>query len=284
MRKNRFEELSLVSRESTAHENVRMSSREKETKFVILKPVEEEGIYLLVEERCRDWTWSSCIDRQILQDTYYDTPSHELKTQKFGLRVRVFTSRTLVTLKGPATVGPLGMLDREEFEGLPDEEFFSFLVKKIISLGINLSENLKPHDDPHKFLTSLGLIRIQRRRTTRLTRRLCSQSSLNSSVEFALDTVCYEIGGSKVIHTEMEVELMKGCSAQDYEKLVLSLKEAFLPMARVWGIDKLALGFWLRECHDRCLLSAYINKDGRINGKAYEAIEEDLAESNGIRN
>ena len=281
MRKNQFEIMCPVSRERMAHKKVRMGSKEKETKFVILKPGEEKEIFALVEERCRDWRWSSSIDRQIIHDTYYDTPSHELKTKRFGLRIRNLISGTLLTLKGPATTSPSGGLERDEFESVPDEEFLTFLAKKIISLGVNLSENQKLCADPHDFLTSLGLFPIQKRRTARLTRRLYSQSSLNSSVELALDTVYYEIGSSKVIHSEIEVELMKDCSTQDYERLILHLKEAFLPLARVWGIDKLALGFWLRECHERGLLPRFVNEHGILDGKAYEAIEEDMSGVNG---
>ncbi len=277
MRRNRFETTALVSQEKIAHEEMTMSSKETETKFVILKPIEDERIFLLVEKRSGEWTWNSTIDRQIIQDTYYDTPNYELKTKRFGLRIRVPGSGTLVTLKGPPILGTSGALERDEFESFPDDGFFSFLVKKIVSLGLNLSEKPKLGADPHDFLTSLGLIPIQKRMTVRLIRRLYPPNGINPMVELALDTVRYEIGNFEVTHREIEVELMKGCSAHDYEKLILSLKEAFLPMSRIWGVDKLALGFWLKEYYGKGLLSGFVDKEGRLIDKVYDVIEKELS-------
>ena len=256
-----------------------MSGKETETKFIILTSIDDEAIFSLAARGSCGWTWISSADGQMIQDTYYDTPDRELRSRKFGLRIRAKESLTLVTLKGPGVAGSSGTMEREEIEGSPDDEFISFLVSRIISLGVNLNRNYKRNVDPHELLTDLGLVPIQRRTTVRSIRRLCIRNSLDPAVELALDTVLYKIGNFDVTHRELEAELIKVDSGRDYHKLVLSLGQAFLPVARVWRVDKLALGFCLEEYHDRGLLHGLVHSDGRLSDKAYEMIEKDILEA-----
>lgn len=256
-----------------------MSGKETETKFLILKSIDDATVFSLAAQASSWWDWIPSVDRQIIMDTYYDTPDRELRSMKFGLRIRVVGALALVTLKGPAVTGPSGTMEREELEGAPDEDFFSFLVSRIISLGVHLNKNYKRDPDPHELLTNVGLVPIQRRTTTRVIRSLCHKNSLEPAVELALDTVLYTIGNFDVTHREMEVEMMKGSSAHRYQKLVLSLVEAFLPVARVWMVDKLALGFWLEEYNNLGLLQGFIDGNGRLGEKAYELIEKEILEA-----
>ena len=256
-----------------------MSGKETETKFLILKSIDDSTVFSLGAQASSGWTWIPSVDRQIIMDTYYDTADRELRKMKFGLRIRVVGALTLVTFKGPAVRGPSGTMEREELEGAPDEDFFSFLVSMIISLGVHLNKNFKWDPDPHELLTNLGLVPIQRRTTTRVIRSLCHKNSLEPGVELALDTVLYKIGNFDVTHMEIEVELMKGGSGHHYQKLVLSLGEAFLPIARVWMVDKLALGFWLEEYNNLGLLQGFVDSKGRLGEKAYELIEKEILEA-----
>ena len=265
--------------EVTVYKEKFMSGKETETKFLILKSIDDSTVFSLGAQASSGWTWIPSVDRQIIMDTYYDTADRELRKMKFGLRIRVVGALTLVTFKGPAVRGPSGTMEREEFEGAPDEDFFSFLVSRIISLGVHLNKNFKWDPDPHELLTNLGLVPIQRRTTTRVIRSLCHKNSLEPGVELALDTVLYKIGNFAVTHREIEVEMMKGGSAHHYQKLVLSLGEAFLPIARVWMVDKLALGFWLEEYNNLGLLQGFVDSNGRLGEKAYELIEKEILEA-----
>jgi inorganic triphosphatase YgiF len=55
------------------------------------------------------------------ENIYYDTADARLTTARYGLRVRRIGQRTLVTLKGPAEVGPDGIHRRAEFEFSGDQ-------------------------------------------------------------------------------------------------------------------------------------------------------------------
>lgn len=247
---------------------------ETEIKFVILGDVGEDQLFSLVEESCTEWAWLSNGEKRVIYDTYYDTPNNDLRSRKYGLRVRSQGNEVLVTLKGPATVTSSGALEREEFEGPLNEGLVNFLIEKIRSLGLVLVDIPQCESDPHNFLSSLGLNPIQDRKTERTIRRLRPKTMAEPVSEFAVDTVYYRIGSLDVVHREIEIELMKGAPVKSYEELVHALKKALSAVSKVWTIDKLALGFLLCDYHDKDLLREFVGEGGRLEKKAYEMMEK----------
>ncbi len=247
---------------------------ETEIKLVVIGSVSEGQVYSLVEKCCDEWRWCSDVEQHIIVDTYYDTRNYDLRKRKYGLRTRVSGSNQLVTLKGPAIFTNSGALQREEFESVFDLEFAKVLFAKIKLIGMHASELPRHGNKVVNFFSSLGLAPVQVRQTQREIRKLCQKDSPAPLAEFSIDTVQYEIGKLKVVHKEIEVELLKGCSFDDFEYLIGVLKRTLSVVSRVWSVDKLALGFFLEEYSRKGLLERHISDYGRLDEKLYKTIEE----------
>jgi inorganic triphosphatase YgiF len=207
------------------------------------------------------------------RDTYYDTDIRSLSGQGIALRTREESDSIFLTVKRNEHVDERGASTREELEFRVSEQNLPRITQVLEGLPI-ITGGLNLRTVPiRKSLEDLGLVPIQDRQTERTLLEVTSSLESGKTVsELVLDTVCYKVGGAKVLHYELEVEAF----GPEYQPMIIELtellKQAYRDKLRRWDHNKLLTGFALEKLYALRKTDA----DGeiiRLDAETYDAID-----------
>lgn len=168
------------------------------------------------------------------QNVYFDTADRRLRQGQYGLRVRTIGGRRIATLKGAAKVHD-GTYERDEWE-----------------------TEVGPSDDPHSWpvgdvrertLALVGGAPIAPTLAMRTLRRhIYAERDGARLAELSLDTGTIQAGTLTQEFRELEIELLKGGSREQFAELVALLRERFGLQPE--GQSKLARGLALLDASE----------------------------------
>ncbi|MFH0960868.1 MAG: methylated-DNA--[protein]-cysteine S-methyltransferase [Pseudomonadota bacterium] len=180
------------------------------------------------------------ICEDVFEDTYFDLPGGVLSGVKWAVRSRRYHDKEIMAFKGPALGTEEGALERPEHE--IDWDFDS--PQKISSFleNLKISVNFSPAGDflnPEKFLQTGGFYVIQRRQTTRITRKVFAKGNPNPVAEMAIDSVLFTVGPRRLHHYEIEIESLSQFDHSPIKEALSFLIERFSSSVTPWKYDKL---------------------------------------------
>jgi len=143
-----------------------------------------------------------------LQDTYFDTPAKALSGQGIALRTREQEGSVVICIKKDERTDEHGTTHRDETELPWSSESLASILKTLPDIPVPTGAIDIKARTPRKYLEELGLISIHERQTQRHTMDVVAliEPEKGIIVEIALDKVNYLIGGSRILHYEIEVE------------------------------------------------------------------------------
>lgn len=142
-------------------------------------------------------------------NTYFDTADGRLSAARHGLRVRHIGERALITLKGPAEVGPDSVHRRAEYEfpgDDPQPETWQPGVARDLALALTGGRRLAP------------TVSIATERTI-----LYASRDGASVAEVCLDRGLMRAGEREQPFAEVEIELLPGGARPDLDALSVAL-------------------------------------------------------------
>lgn len=210
---------------------------------------------------------------ETINDTYFDLRDRSLSARKTAIRVREAHGSTLLTLK--IDTGPSGdVADRIEIEAAWSREALSRVVAELARLGVPMREaGIRSGLPAREALAELGFEAIQERETRRTPRDAVPKEGGDPLAEMAVDRVCFFLPDGVVRHHEIEVEAKGHGTAQDVERAVTRLREAFRSELRSWPYGKLATGIALKVLLADGEWARFVDRDGTLRASAYEGIE-----------
>lgn len=142
-------------------------------------------------------------------NTYYDTADNRLAAARHGLRVRRIGEQALITLKGPAEVGPDAVHRRAEYEfpgADPHPDTWPVGVARELALALTGGAPLAPTvavaTERHKLYALRGGVQV---------------------AEISLDRGVLRAGGRERSFAELEIELLPDGGRSDLVALAAAL-------------------------------------------------------------
>jgi len=178
-----------------------------------------------------------------VRDVYVDAPNLSLEVNGVALRLRLVEDRYVITLKGPETrIGDV--LQREELEREFSLETLDLIRSRLVDWGIHLNKppSFGGETEPSAAIANWGLVAVQDRETFRRCKDVVRGSPDGAvAAELAVDEVVYRIGGRRVGHHEVEIELCGSERTAVLADIVAGLRGRW-PVLAVWPHSKYATG------------------------------------------
>ncbi len=174
------------------------------------------------------------------EDTYFDLPNGVLSGKMWALRSRRFGDHEKIALKGPASEHEDGALERTEHEMDWNREAPQRIriLLKGLKISISLPETSNAMNS-EEFLKAVGFSIIQRRWTTRKTRKIFAQGNQRPVAELAIDKVVFDACSQKIQHHEIEIESLSRFDHSPVKKCLSFLSKKFSSSLIPWKYDKL---------------------------------------------
>lgn len=183
-------------------------------------------------------------DTGIIHDRYFDTQESDLGKKMYALRLRTKGEDSFLCLKGREHTNEWGGISRLEIEATWSEEILGRIARET---GLILLEDAAGGtNDPVEALKIAGFSIIQSREIVRTLFDVIPDDSRRSAIgEMALDRVCYEFRGKRLVHYEVEVEATGNEPHDTLKDYVAFLKQTFPGMLKRWDHNKLVTGIAL---------------------------------------
>jgi hypothetical protein len=215
-----------------------------------------------------------------IRDVYYDTPTKNLRSAGWGLRIRQVGADTRVALKGRSKVTDRGAVERTEIE---DEWSLAALeaILEQLTLPCPTDECAEVFDESSANVTMrrLGLVVVQDRETRRKVRTLTHEHAPAGSAdaELVIDRVIYSFGGQELTHHEIEIEAVSPAGPELISLVRQDLMARFGKSLRLWLYSKLATGWALERLVVEGRMEGLVN-NRLLAPAAYDVIHERLTQ------
>lgn len=208
-----------------------------------------------------------------IEDSYFDTPSRELKSQGYALRIREIDGSPFIALKGPQQANDSGIVARVEIEDVWSLEAFDEILKELSRHGISTSVAKRPERllDPFRQMEAAGFQPIQTRETSRRTIDIVKAPGNVRAAEMAVDAVVYRFQSGTIRHYEVELESKSEIGPEAIRDVMRYLQATFGNSLRLWPYSKLATGAALeRLLEDRSIV---VSENASVRPSDYDKIE-----------
>jgi inorganic triphosphatase YgiF len=217
--------------------------------------------------------------RRCLDDLYLDTPEGELAGREIALRLRRVggePGRTLITVKGPASVHPDGRMERRELESPWSAGALEEALEALEALGARLprAETSAFRAEARDSLAPLGLEIVQERGNERCALLLGGEARevAEATAELDLDMVTYRLPARWVRHFEIEIEARGAAGPAALGALAGALLEGSPDELLLWPHSKTATGEALGRLEGEGTLSALLDRSDRPTREGYREL------------
>ena len=209
-----------------------------------------------------------------LQDTYFDTPAKALSGQGIALRTREQEGSVVICIKKDERTDEHGTTHRDETELPWSSESLASILKTLPDIPVPTGAIDIKARTPRKYLEELGLISIHERQTQRHTMDVVSLIEPEKGIiaEIALDKVNYLIGGSRILHYEIEVEAKAPGAVEHIVHLTDFLRKTYGDRIMPWVHNKLLTGFAMEQLYFQGKLSVPSGEALSMSRDSYNAI------------
>ena len=188
---------------------------------------------------------------KMLHDTYFDTPAKALFGQGIALRTREQEGSVVICVKKDEHTDEHGTTHRDETELPWSSESLAYILRTLPDIPIPTGASDIKASTPRKYLEELGLISIHERQTRRHTMDVVALIEPEKGIiaEIALDKVNYLIGGSRILHYEIEVEAKAPGAVEHIVHLTDFLRKTYGDKLMPWDHNKLLTGFAMEQLY-----------------------------------
>lgn len=245
---------------------------EVEAKLVILSNRPEEVVREIASLERMAVLRLGPLHEDSFEDTYFDLPDGVLSSMMWALRSRRFLTREKITFKGPASETEAGALERPEHEMEWDTDAPQRIRTFLENLKIRVNSPEAGYSaNSEEFLRTIGFRKIQRRKTTRITRMIFAERNQSPVGELAIDKVFFLAGSRQILHYEIEIESLSRFDHSAIKEAMSFLTEKFSSSLAPWKYDKLTTVNAIIELIGCGRLDG-ISSEGHLEKSAYDKI------------
>ena len=215
--------------------------------------------------------------RQIIYDTYYDTPENSLRQRKITLRVRRLSDTSLISTKSDIRRIAGNIIRRREME-LPWAYNSVRLVAKNLKLNSPTMSVSQFRSMPvSRVLATMGLDVVQERRTRRDISDVVRKGKTPTSIlaELSIDMVTYTFKDIKVGLSEVEVEARSARGLASVQKIANALVSKYQTFLQHWFYGKFVTGLAIRKLLETKAFQSHI-VNGDLGSEAFKLIDRRL--------